>query len=40
MINFIFGIHNHQPVGNFKEVLDQGYKLAYKPFIDLMAKAS
>ena len=37
-INFIFGIHNHQPVGNFKEVLDKGYELAYAPFIDLMAK--
>ncbi len=35
-INFIFGIHNHQPVGNFKEVLDHGYECAYKPFVQLM----
>ncbi|MBU0951557.1 MAG: DUF1926 domain-containing protein [Elusimicrobia bacterium] len=35
-INFIFGVHNHQPVGNFKEVLDKGYELAYKPFLELM----
>ena len=37
-INFIFGIHNHQPVGNFKHVLDKGYELAYKPFLELMEK--
>ncbi|MBN1823602.1 MAG: DUF1926 domain-containing protein [Endomicrobiales bacterium] len=36
-IKFIFGIHNHQPVGNFPEVLEKGYQEAYKPFMDVMS---
>ena len=37
-IKFILGIHNHQPVGNFKWVFKKGYEVAYKPFIDVMIK--
>ena len=37
-IKFILGIHNHQPVGNFKWVFQKGYEVAYKPFIDVMLK--
>ncbi|MDI6641881.1 MAG: DUF1926 domain-containing protein, partial [Elusimicrobiota bacterium] len=37
-IYFIFGVHNHQPIGNFPEVFEQAYDLAYKPFIELMSK--
>lgn len=33
MINFVFCIHNHQPVGNFDEVLEQAYKDSYWPFL-------
>ena len=33
---FLFGVHNHQPVGNFPHVFDRAYKLAYSPFIKLM----
>ena len=37
-INFVIGIHNHQPVGNFDFVFDQAYHNAYKPFMDLLEK--
>jgi alpha-amylase len=37
-IKFIFGIHNHQPVGNFEWVFQKGYDNAYKPFMDVMLK--
>lgn len=37
-IKFVFGIHNHQPVGNFKWVFQKGYEIAYKPFLDIMLK--
>jgi len=37
-VKFIFGIHNHQPVGNFEWVLEKGYDIAYKPFLDVMLK--
>lgn len=34
MTYFIFCIHNHQPVGNFEEVLEDAYQAAYRPFIE------
>ena len=37
-INFIIGIHNHQPVGNFDFVFDHAYHKAYEPFLDLLSK--
>ena len=37
-IKFVFGIHNHQPVGNFKWVFQKGYDVAYKPFLEVMLK--
>lgn len=37
-INFIFGLHNHQPVGNFDFVFDEAYQKAYKPFLDMLDK--
>ena len=37
-IKFVLGIHNHQPVGNFKWVFQKGYDVAYKPFLDTMLK--
>ncbi len=37
-IKFVFGIHNHQPVGNFKWVFQKGYEVAYKPFLEVMLK--
>lgn len=38
MINFMFGIHNHQPVGNFDWVFQQSYKDCYLPFIEVLEK--
>lgn len=33
-INFVFGIHNHQPVGNFDYVIEEAYQKSYLPFIE------
>lgn len=38
MINFCFGIHNHQPVGNFDHVIENAYKQCYLPFVKLLPK--
>jgi len=35
-INFIFGIHNHQPVGNFDFVIEEAYRRCYLPFIEVI----
>ena len=39
-INFIFGMHNHQPVGNFPEVFEMAYREAYGPFMEVMKRHS
>ena len=31
-----FGIHNHQPVGNFEFVFEDAHKKAYEPFLQLV----
>lgn len=38
MINFCFGIHNHQPVGNFDFVFEKAYQQCYLPFVKLLAE--
>ncbi|MBI5047776.1 MAG: DUF1926 domain-containing protein [Deltaproteobacteria bacterium] len=38
MPNFIFCIHNHQPVGNFEDVIEESYKNAYLPFLKALCK--
>ena len=35
-VNFIFCVHNHQPVGNFEDVIESAFKQAYEPFIEVM----
>jgi len=35
-INFIFCVHNHQPVGNFDHVFEEAYQKAYKPFLEIV----
>jgi len=35
-IQFIFGIHLHQPVGNFDWVFEDAFQKSYKPFIDTL----
>jgi len=31
---FVFGVHCHQPIGNFDYVFEEAYQKAYKPLID------
>ncbi len=33
---FVFGLHNHQPVGNFDHVIEEAYLKAYLPFVEVM----
>src|SRR5690606_24428102 len=33
---FVFGLHNHQPVGNFDSVFADAYDKSYKPFLDVL----
>ena len=35
-INFIFCVHNHQPIGNFDFVFEEAYQKSYKPFLDVL----
>jgi alpha-amylase len=37
-IHFLFGVHNHQPVGNFDHVFEKGFACSYKPFISILEK--
>ncbi len=37
-VQFIFAIHNHQPVGNFESVTEEAYQKAYLPFIDVLER--
>ena len=37
-INFLFGIHNHQPVGNFDSVFDESFNRCYLPFLEVLEK--
>lgn len=34
-LELIMGIHLHQPVGNFPEVLEHSFQKAYRPFIEI-----
>jgi len=35
-INLLFGIHAHQPVGNFDEVIEDAHRRCYKPFLETL----
>jgi len=37
-LKFIFGVHNHQPVGNFDFVFEEAYQKAYRPFLELVSR--
>jgi len=37
-INFIFGVHNHQPVGNLPFIFEDSYQKAYLPFLEILHK--
>ncbi|MEW5796268.1 MAG: alpha-amylase/4-alpha-glucanotransferase domain-containing protein [Candidatus Zixiibacteriota bacterium] len=33
-----FGIHNHQPVGNFTAIFEEAHQKAYSPFVQLLSE--
>ena len=35
-VNLLFGIHNHQPVGNFDFVFEDAYNKSYLPFLEVL----
>ncbi|NNF05940.1 MAG: alpha-amylase, partial [Candidatus Eisenbacteria bacterium] len=35
-ITFLIALHNHQPVGNFDEVIEQAYQDSYLPFLEVL----
>ena len=35
-VNLLFGIHNHQPIGNFDFVFADAYEKSYLPFIQVL----
>ena len=37
-VQFIFAIHNHQPVGNFDFVAEEAYQKSYLPFLNVLRK--
>ena len=37
-MKFAIGIHNHQPVGNFENVIEEAYQLSYWPFLSAFAR--
>jgi len=37
-INFVFAVHNHQPIGNFDSVFEEAFNTSYKPFLDVLER--
>lgn len=37
-IKFAFGIHNHQPIGNFDFVFEEAYQKSYRPFLEVLQR--
>jgi 4-alpha-glucanotransferase len=37
-VNLIFGVHNHQPVGNFDHIFEEAYQKAYLPFLTVLLR--
>ncbi|MDD5491637.1 MAG: DUF1926 domain-containing protein, partial [bacterium] len=37
-VNLIFGVHNHQPVGNFDHIFEEAYQKAYLPFMKVLLR--
>ncbi len=35
-VSLLFGVHAHQPVGNFPEVVDDAHQRCYKPFLYIL----
>jgi len=39
-LSFCFGVHNHQPIGNFDSVVAEATERAYRPFLELIRRRS
>lgn len=37
-VDFLFGIHDHQPVGNFGHVFKDAFERCYRPFLDVFSQ--
>ena len=37
-LRFLFGVHFHQPVGNFDHVFEQHLRDVYRPLVDQLAR--
>jgi len=37
-VNFLFGIHCHQPVGNFEHIFEEAYQKSYLPFLQVLER--
>jgi len=37
-LKFLFGIHNHQPLGNFDHVFEEVYRQCYLPYFEVLKK--
>lgn len=37
-LTFLFGVHNHQPLGNFPEVFRRAFDQAYWPFLETVSR--
>lgn len=37
-VKFVFGLHNHQPTGNFDHVFEEAYRKSYLPFAELLER--
>lgn len=37
-VKFVFGIHNHQPIGNFDFVFEEAYHKSYLPFLEVLKR--
>ncbi len=37
-INLIFGVHSHQPIGNFEGVFRKSFEACYSPFLETLAR--
>jgi alpha-amylase len=37
-VALLFCVHNHQPVGNFRHILEDAYQRAYFPFIEVLQR--
>ncbi len=37
-VQFVFSVHNHQPVGNFEHLFEEAYERAYRPFLEVLER--